>query len=51
LSAACAGTRILAVDANGTSAAEASAVAEEKLEAGDLPDPRSVRPLYLRAPL
>ena len=51
LSAACAGTRILAVDANGTSAAEASAVAEEKLKAGDLPDPRSVRPLYLRAPL
>jgi len=51
MSAASAGTRILAVDANGPSAAEASAVAEEKLQTGALPDPRSVRPLYLRAPL
>ncbi len=51
MSAACAGTRILAVDADGPSAAEASAVAEVKLETGIPPDPRSVRPLYLRAPL
>ncbi len=51
MSTACTGVRILAVDADGPSAAEASAVAEERLETGALPDPRSVRPLYLRAPL
>ena len=51
MSAAHTGPRILAVDADGPSAAEASGVAEEKLESGALPDPRSVRPLYLRAPL